>query len=86
MISKFIEDPMLYALLSDSSECNPYAGRSPLDLGHELHSILEGRAFAPSSIAGRRLHPPCPDCGSRMIRSRDLRDMCVVCGYLQTQA
>ena len=47
---------------------------------------LEAGKFAPQSTARRSSHPPCPDCGSRMIRSRDLREMCVVCGYLQTHA
>jgi hypothetical protein len=34
--------------------------------------------------AVRRSSPnPCPTCGSRTVRSRDGRDMCLICGYLQ---
>jgi predicted RNA-binding Zn-ribbon protein involved in translation (DUF1610 family) len=40
----------------------------------------------PRQIARRSSHKPCPDCGSMTVRSRDGRDMCVICGYLQTHA
>jgi hypothetical protein len=38
------------------------------------------------SIARRSLQRPCPECGSMTVRSRDGRDLCVICGYLQTHA
>jgi hypothetical protein len=58
----------------------------PEDTLSERSPALEANAFTPQSTTRRCLHQPCPGCGSRMVRSRDLRDMCVVCGYLQTQA
>jgi hypothetical protein len=34
----------------------------------------------------RSLHNPCPHCGSMTVRSRDRRDMCLICGYLQSHS
>jgi ribosomal protein S27AE len=49
--------------------------------------VLEADRFTETRQGTRNhLHPPCPACGSRMVRSRDLRDLCLVCGYLQAQA
>ena len=43
--------------------------------------------FPQAELIGRRsLNSPCPGCGSRTVRSRDGRDMCLICGYLQTHA
>jgi hypothetical protein len=86
MISKFLEDPALCALLCDSSDSTPYPGGNPSDMRYQVRSTLEAGTFVPQSTARRSPHRPCPDCGSRLIRSRDLREMCVVCGYLQTHA
>jgi hypothetical protein len=38
----------------------------------------------PQPVVRRSLHTPCPRCGSRTVRSRDGRDMCLICGYLQS--
>jgi hypothetical protein len=38
----------------------------------------------PQQVAGRSSHTPCPHCASRMVRARDRRDMCLICGYLQS--
>jgi ribosomal protein S27AE len=40
----------------------------------------------PQQVVRRSSHSPCPDCGSITVRSRDRRDMCVICGYLQSHA
>jgi hypothetical protein len=40
----------------------------------------------PQPIARRLPQRPCPECGSITVRSRDGRDLCVICGYLQTHA
>jgi hypothetical protein len=40
----------------------------------------------PYHVARRSSYKPCPTCGSITVRSRDGRDMCVICGYLQTHA
>ena len=37
-------------------------------------------------VARRSSSRQCPDCGSITVRSRDRRDMCLICGYLQSQA
>ncbi len=41
---------------------------------------------APHQAAPRSSPKLCPACGSITVRARDGRDMCVVCGYLQTHA
>jgi ribosomal protein S27AE len=38
----------------------------------------------PHHLARRLSHTPCPECGSMTVRSRDRRDMCLICGYLQS--
>jgi hypothetical protein len=38
----------------------------------------------PQQGARRASHTPCPHCGSITVRSRDRRDMCLICGYLQS--
>ena len=49
--------------------------------------LLQAKGFPKREAAMRGcLSRPCPNCGSRMVRSRDLRDLCLVCGYLQSQA
>jgi ribosomal protein S27AE len=40
----------------------------------------------PRQVARRSSHRPCPNCGSITVRSRDGRDMCLICGYLQSHA
>jgi hypothetical protein len=40
----------------------------------------------PCPVVRRSCHNPCPACGSRTVRSRDGRDMCLICGYLQADA
>jgi hypothetical protein len=50
-------------------------------LDAELSPISE-----PRQVARRSSYKPCPTCGSMTVRSRDGRDMCVVCGYLQAHA
>ncbi len=48
---------------------------------------LRAQSFPETQPASRRCsHTPCPSCGTRMVRSRDLRDMCLICGYMQSQA
>jgi hypothetical protein len=43
--------------------------------------------FPETQPIGRRPpQRPCPECGSITVRSRDGRDLCVICGYLQTHA
>jgi hypothetical protein len=37
-------------------------------------------------VARRPGSRQCPDCGLVTVRSRDKRDMCLICGYLQSQA
>jgi hypothetical protein len=37
-------------------------------------------------VAGRSSSRRCPDCGIGTVRSRDRRDMCLICGYLQSHA
>jgi hypothetical protein len=37
-------------------------------------------------VAGRSSSRQCPDCGIVTVRSRDRRDMCLICGYLQSHA
>jgi ribosomal protein S27AE len=37
-------------------------------------------------VARRSSSRQCPDCGSITVRSRDKREMCLICGYLQSQA
>jgi hypothetical protein len=32
-------------------------------------------------IVRRSSQRPCPECGSMTVRSRDGRDLCVICGY-----
>jgi hypothetical protein len=92
MISKFVEDPAFCAILCDSVDRRSFPGKKPMvgpadDTRGEHSAGLEAKPFpAPQSTARRCLHQPCPGCGSRMVRARDLRDMCVVCGYLQSQA
>jgi hypothetical protein len=34
----------------------------------------------PWQVARRLSHKPCPHCGSMTVRSRDGRDMCLICG------
>jgi hypothetical protein len=92
MIFDLIEDPELCAIFCDSPDRSPYSRRkaivhSPENTRSEHLSTLDGASFGPPQSTARRcLHQPCPGCGSRMVRSRDLRDLCVVCGYLQAQA
>ncbi len=43
-------------------------------------------AVDPRQTARRLAIRPCPICGSRTVRSRDGRDLCLICGYLQTHA
>ena len=38
----------------------------------------------PHQPARRLSHTTCPECGSMTVRSRDRRDMCLICGYLQS--
>jgi hypothetical protein len=52
---------------------------------------LEAKAKLPPAVdprqTARRLAiRPCPICGSRTVRSRDGRDLCLICGYLQAHA
>jgi ribosomal protein S27AE len=37
-------------------------------------------------VARRSSSRQCPDCGIVTVRSRDRRDMCLICGYLQSHA
>jgi ribosomal protein S27AE len=37
-------------------------------------------------VARRPGSRQCPDCGIVTVRSRDRREMCLICGYLQLQA
>jgi hypothetical protein len=37
-------------------------------------------------LARRSSERPCPECASMTVRSRDGRDLCVICGYLQTHS
>ena len=37
-------------------------------------------------VAQRSASRQCPDCGIVTVRSRDRRDMCLICGYLQSHA
>lgn len=43
-------------------------------------------AVDPHQAARRLAIRPCPSCGSRTVRSRDGRDLCLICGYLQAHA
>jgi hypothetical protein len=38
----------------------------------------------PQQVVRRSSPTPCPHCGSMTVRSRDRRDMCLICGYLQS--
>ncbi len=38
------------------------------------------------AISRRSSERPCPECAAMTVRSRDGRDLCVVCGYLQTHS
>ena len=38
----------------------------------------------PQRVARRSSPTPCLHCGSITVRSRDGRDMCLICGYLQS--
>jgi hypothetical protein len=40
----------------------------------------------PQQVTGRSSDSPCPICGSITVRSRGGRDMCLICGYLQSHA
>jgi hypothetical protein len=52
-----------------------------------LTDALRTSPFSGSRLAVRPwLHPPCPGCGSGTVRSRDGRELCLICGYLQAQA
>ena len=43
-------------------------------------------ASEPRQVLRRSSCKPCPTCGSMTVRSRDGRDLCVICGYLQAHA
>jgi ribosomal protein S27AE len=48
---------------------------------------LEGPSLGDQrQVARRPGSRQCPDCGIVTVRSRDRREMCLICGYLQSQA
>ena len=46
--------------------------------------VKQSQFLEPQPVVRRLLHTSCPHCGSITVRSRDGRNMCLICGYLQS--